>query len=404
MHDNYDILVVRQILGIISNEEKRLLEEWRQKDAAHEERYQKMLEQDLSSEEYERYASINTELAWEKFVEKTQIEDPDVKTVSKHRTFRHLWRYAAAVALVAVVGAAGWWYTDYKKVTPPVISQEIEQAMRQSEVSGKQVAMIEKIVNTTEATSVQEQIAQIKEELVDYTVSDDVVEELLAATRVTTYHDKEFWLKLDDKTLVHLNYNSKLIHPERFGSDSRDVVLDGEAYFMVAKDKSRPFVVHTPNGDVKVYGTEFNVNTRIKNDNVNDNDNNGKGGYRTEVVLVKGSVGVTPEGQAERMIVPGEQATFGENTGINLRNVDVTPYVAWNTGTFVFNDMPLSKLMEVLSKWYNMEVVYEDSTLQGLTFSGEFDRYGGVEPIVKGLNTAMGLDVSVKGNRMIIKR
>ena len=404
MHDNYDILVVRQILGIISNEEKRLLEEWRQKDAAHEVRYQKMLAQDLSSEEYERYASINTELAWEKFVEKTQIEDPGVKTVSKHRTFRHLWRYAAAVALVAVVGAAGWWYTDYKKVTPPVISQEIEQAMHQSEVSGKQVAMIEKIVNTTEATSVQEQIAQIKEELEDYTVSDDVVEELLAATRVTTYHDKEFWLKLDDKTLVHLNYNSKLIHPERFGSERRDVVLDGEAYFMVAKDKSRPFVVHTPNGDVTVYGTEFNVNTRIKNDNVNDNDNNGKGGYRTEVVLVKGSVGVTPEGQTERMIVPGEQATFGENTGINLRNVDVTPYVAWNTGTFVFNDMPLSKLMEVLSKWYNMEVVYEDSTLQGLTFSGEFDRYGGVEPIVKGLNTAMGLDVSVKGNRMIIKR
>jgi len=403
MHDNYDILVVRQILGIISNEEKRRLEEWRRQDAANEALFQKMVAQEITQEEYARYASIDAERAWDKFVKQTGIDDTNIK--GKHViSFRHLWRYAAAVALVAVVGAAGWWYTDYKKVTPPVISQEIEQAMHQSEVSGKQVAMIEKIVNTTEATSVQEQIAQIKEELEDYTVSDDVVEELLAATRVTTYHDKEFWLKLDDKTLVHLNYNSKLIHPERFGSDSRDVILNGEAYFMVAKDKSRPFVVHTPNGDVTVYGTEFNVNTRIKNDNVNDNDNNGKSEYRTEVVLVKGSVGVTPEGQAERMIVPGEQATFGENTGINLRNVDVTPYVAWNTGTFVFNDMPLSKLMEVLSKWYNMEVVYEDSTLQGLTFSGEFDRYGGVEPIVKGLNTAMGLDVSVKGNRMIIKR
>ena len=403
MSNYYDILTVRYLLGIITDEERSRLEAWRRQDAANEALFQKMVAQEITQEEYARYASIDAERAWDKFVKQTGIDDTNIK--GKHViSFRHLWRYAAAVALVAVVGAAGWWYTDYKKVTPPVISQEIEQAMHQSEVSGKQVAMIEKIVNTTEATSVQEQIAQIKEELEDYTVSDDVVEELLAATRVTTYHDKEFWLKLDDKTLVHLNYNSKLIHPERFGSDSRDVVLDGEAYFMVAKDKSRPFVVHTPNGDVKVYGTEFNVNTRIKNDNVNDNDNNGKGGYRTEVVLVKGSVGVTPEGQAERMIVPGEQATFGENTGINLRNVDVTPYVAWNTGTFVFNDMPLSKLMEVLSKWYNMEVVYEDSTLQGLTFSGEFDRYGGVEPIVKGLNTAMGLDVSVKGNRMIIKR
>ena len=397
MSNYYDILTVRYLLGIITDEERSRLEAWRRQDAANEALFQKMVAQEITQEEYARYASIDAERAWDKFVKQTGIDDTNIK--GKHViSFRHLWRYAAAVALVAVVGAAGWWYTDYKKVTPPVISQEIEQAMHQSEVSGKQVAMIEKIVNTTEATSVQEQIAQIKEELEDYTVSDDVVEELLAATRVTTYHDKEFWLKLDDKTLVHLNYNSKLIHPERFGSDSRDVILNGEAYFMVAKDKSRPFVVHTPNGDVKVYGTEFNVNTRIKN------DNNGKSEYRTEVVLVKGSVGVTPEGQTERMIVPGEQATFGENTGINLRNVDVTPYVAWNTGTFVFNDMPLSKLMEVLSKWYNMEVVYEDSTLQGLTFSGEFDRYGGVEPIVKGLNTAMGLDVSVKGNRMIIKR
>lgn len=403
MSNYYDILTVRYLLGIITDEERSRLEAWRRQDAANEALFQKMVAQEITQEEYARYASIDAERAWDKFVKQTGIDDTNIK--GKHViSFRHLWRYAAAVLVLVAVGAAGWWYTDYKKVTPPVISQEIEQAMHQSEVSGKQVAMIEKIVNTTEATSMQEQIAQIKEELEDYTVSDDVVEELLAATRVTTYHDKEFWLKLDDKTLVHLNYNSKLIHPERFGSERRDVVLDGEAYFMVAKDKSRPFVVHTPNGDVTVYGTEFNVNTRIKNDNVNDNDNNGKSEYRTEVVLVKGSVGVTPNGQNERMIVPGEQATFGENTGINLRNVDVTPYVAWNTGTFVFNDMPLSKLMEVLSRWYNMEVVYEDSTLQGLTFSGEFDRYGGVEPIVKGLNTAMGLNVSVKGNRMIIKR
>ena len=401
MSNYYDILTVRYLLGIITDEERSRLEAWRRQDAANEALFQKMVAQEITQEEYARYASIDAERAWDKFVKQTGIDDTNIK--GKHViSFRHLWRYAAAVLVLVAVGAAGWWYTDYKKVTPPVISQEIEQAMRQSEESGKQTAMIEKVVDA--AAPVQEQIAQIKEELEEFTVSDDVVEELLAATRVTTYHDKEFWLKLDDKTLVHLNYNSKLIHPERFGSERRDVVLDGEAYFMVAKDKSRPFVVHTPNGDVKVYGTEFNVNTRIKNDNVNDNDNNGKGGYRTEVVLVKGSVGVTPEGQTERMIVPGEQATFGENTGINLRNVDVTPYVAWNTGTFVFNDMPLSKLMEVLSKWYNMEVVYEDSTLQGLTFSGEFDRYGGVEPIVKGLNTAMGLDVSVNGNRMIIKR
>ena len=402
MSNYYDILTVRYLLGIITDEERSRLEAWRRQDAANEALFQKMVAQEITQEEYARYASIDAERAWDKFVKQTGIDDTNIK--GKHViSFRRLWRYAAAVALVAVVGAAGLWYTDYKRVTPPVISQEIEQAMRQSEVSGKQEAKIEKIVNTTEATSVQEQIAQIKEELEDYTVSDDVVEELLAATRVTTYHDKEFWLKLDDKTLVHLNYNSKLIYPEKFQGGSRDVILEGEAYFMVAKDKSRRFVVHTPDGDITVHGTEFNVNTRVENGNANGN---GKvNGNLTVVVLVNGSVSVKPVEGMEKMLQPGEMAVLSSSERrATITQVDTEPYVAWNTGLFMFDDVELGKVMDVLSRWYQMKVVFEDDNLKDIKLYSNFDKYGDIEPILKGISMVTGLDIQIHKDIITVKR
>ncbi|MBP5278669.1 MAG: FecR domain-containing protein [Prevotella sp.] len=394
MGNYYDILIVRHLLGIISDDEEDRLEAWRRKDAANEALFQKMLQQEITKEEYERYAAIDTKKAWEQFVAQTKIEDTTAKGVSMQPSLRRIFRYAAAVVAVVAIGAAGWWYADYTKVTPPVIAEEVQQAMRQSEVSGKQEAKIEKLKELAVADKAQ--VAAIQEELEQFDISEDVVEELLAANRVTTYHDKEFWARLDDKTLVHLNYNTKLIYPEKFHGDTRDVILEGEAYFMVAKDKSRPFIVHTPNGDVTVHGTEFNVNTRV-----NDNGN----GNRTEVVLVEGSVSVMPVDGMEKMLQPGEMALLSSSERrATIMQVDVDPYVAWNSGTFAFNDMPLSRIMDVIARWYNMEVTYESDDLRDLKFSGEFDRYGGISPIIKGLNMAMDLNSEARGKKIRIRK
>lgn len=401
MGNYYDILIVRRLLGIINDEEEKRLEEWRRKDAANEALFQQMIHQEITKEEYERYAAIDTKQAWEQFLAHTKMEDTTAKNVSIHTPWRKIIRYAAVAVAVVAMGVGGWWYADYTKVTPPVLSQEIEQAMRMSEESGKQEAKIEKLSEL--AVADKQQVAVIQEELEQYAIDEDVVEELLAATRLTTHHDKEFWVTLDDKTVVHLNYNSKLIYPEKFHGNARDVILDGEAYFMVAKDKSRPFVVHTPNGDVTVHGTEFNVNTRMENGNVNGNANVNRN--LTAVVLVNGQVSVMPVDGMEKMLQPGEMAVLSSSDRhVSITQVDTEPYVAWNTGTFAFYDMPLSKLMDVIARWYNMEVTYESNNLKDLLFSGEFDRYGGIEPIIKGLNMAMGLNSEVNGSKILIRK
>ena len=313
-------------------------------------------------------------------------------------------RYAAAVLVLVVAGAA-LWYSQYTKVTPPEISESVQLAMRQSRESGSQEANLELI---SEALKGQEDKSA---DVSSPTKKDDsslstlhsslTKDQLLKARRITTKHDKEFWLTLDDGTLVHLNYNTRLIYPEEFGRGDRNVILDGEAYFMVAKDKSRPFVVHTPQGDVKVYGTEFIVNTRDRQQrDVEESAEN----TLTTVVLVRGSVSFTPNNGSEIMMTPGQQICINaQQTSVTLREVDTAPYIAWNEGKFFFEEWPLERIMQVISRWYGREVEFTSDEIKHQLYSGNFDRYEDIHPTMEAIESITGLKITFAPGKLIIE-
>ena len=319
-------------------------------------------------------------------------ETASIKSRQHHTLFTHLrplWRYAAAV-LILIVGGAALWYSQYTKVTPPEISESVQLAMQQSRESGKQDAKVDvlskELSMMSDESGINEELRVKSEESLSVTES-LTKEQLLSARRITTMHDKEYWLTLDDGTLVHLNYNTRLIYPEKFGRGDRNVILDGEAYFMVAKDKSRPFIVHTPNGDVKVYGTEFNVNTT---------------GDNTSVVLVKGSVSVTPTGGKEQLMNPGQLCEFSVEN-LMLSTIDVEPYVAWNEGKFSFEEWPLERIMQVISRWYGREVVFTSEDIKHQQYSGNFDRYEDIHPTMEAIESITGLKITFAPGRIIIE-
>ena len=325
-------IILKSIYGRLTDEEQQLFADWlSQRD--HARLYERIRATIDEKQAVEYLASIDVERALAK-VKGAQYAGPSVgvedssETDGRQQTGAFvtlrspLFRIAAALVLLIVGGT--FWYREHTRVTPPVVSEAVELAMQQSAEKGLQGAVVvsgngqKKVVTTQELTR--------------YHVDDDFAEQLAEARRITTYQDKEYWVTLDDGTLVHLNYDSRLIYPEKFG-DRRDVILEGEAYFMVAKDKSRQFVVHTPQGDVKVYGTEFNVNTRSKGGDGNDN-----GGL--SVVLVKGSVSFTPARGKEQMLTPGQELSI-VNAQLSINEVDTAPYVAWNEGKFFFEEWPL---------------------------------------------------------------
>ncbi|MBQ6031508.1 MAG: DUF4974 domain-containing protein, partial [Prevotella sp.] len=291
-----------------------------------------------------------------------------------------------------IVAGAFFWYSQYTKVTPPEISESVKHAMQQSILSEKHQAVIDqpKVIMEESGT---ENTKDIHQEDIHQSVQPSLTtmskDQLLAARRITTMHDKEYWVTLDDGTLVHLNYNSRLIYPEKFGRGDRNVILDGEAYFMVAKDRSRPFIVHIPGGSIKVYGTEFNVNTSES----------------PSVVLIKGSISVTPTEGKEQILKPGEQATFNQQSStFIIEPTNVEPYIAWNTGDFVFHEWPLSRIMNIMSKWYNVDVEFSDEEVANKKLNGIFSRYSNIEETMETIKIVTGFTILINNNHIIIKK
>ena len=375
-------LILKHTLQIISETEQQELDAWRLADARHEAAFLYLSQPENLEKEYRFRKGIDVEQSLESIKEKLKNEERETKIVPLHsRRFTTYFYRVAAVIVLLIVGGAFWYHREYTRVTPPEISEEVQLAMEQSREHGIQAAEI-----ITSNISHQQVITE--EERVLYHVDEDFAEQLEEAKRITTYHNKEYWVTLPDGSLVHLNYNSRLIYPEKFG-DRRDVILEGEAYFMVAHDRSRRFVVHTPQGDVKVYGTEFMVNTN----NVNGN------GF--SVVLVKGSVGFTSTEGKEKMMVPGQQLSIVDDQ-VFVTDVDTTPYTAWNTGSFVFEDNTLDDLMKVISRWYGYDVVFLDPDLQSIRFMGEIDKYQSSTPILNSIQAATNVKISVTGNTITI--
>ena len=391
-------LIYLSLTGKATDAECRKLKEWLDEDERHQALYNRLAATEQFADLYELHRQVDADKAWSAFVRKTNIPE---RRVNIGKTLR----YAAAVLVLLLAGGA-LWYAQYTKVTPPEIPEAVQMAMYQSKENGKQVAEVdvlsEELRVKSEEFGESEELRAQREESYSKTGSlhsSLTKEQLLTARRMTTRHDKEFWVTLDDGSLVHLNYNTRLIYPEKFGRGDRNVILEGEAYFMVAKDKSRPFVVHTPDGSIRVLGTEFNVNTRVDG---NDNDNVNGGRYRTEVVLVKGSVSVAPAKGKEQMMKPGEQCKIS-NTQCVIENVDVAPYVAWNTGTFVFDNCPLETAMKVLSHWYGFEVVYLNEDIKKERITGDFDRYVKPDQLLDAISKSSGLTMRKENKTIFIK-
>ncbi len=313
----------------------------------------------------------------------------DAQNITPDRKKRHSLRilriWTSVAAMIAVVACL----TIYLKqsspdITPPMISEEISLAIEKCEKSGMSGAIIEK----GSAVSTQKfAVSRKKETTGHHSEQKDVVADMLSATKVTTYYDKEFWLTLPDGSVVHLGSNTRIIYPERFDNDSRDVYLEGEAYFMVAKSDVSRFTVHTSTATTTVYGTEFNVSA--------------PGDDRCEVVLVKGSVSVSTPTSGELMLKPGEGAEIADGT-ITVSEVDVTPYEAWNTGRIDFTDWTLEKLMSVIGKWYNMDIRFSDEEFSQIEITGSFNRYETLTPTIESLSVITGLTITADGNTIIV--
>lgn len=373
MKKNINRLISDSLWGTISDDDQRYLDQLLEKDQELRERYQQLLKRKDLVKRYQLYNSIEP-------YEGSSSEQPESEEKNRFVSFLRAsvpyLRYAAIIIILFVVGSLWLNKNKDERPTAPQLSDEVLATITQAEQSGKNQAVL----------TIDGQPVKVENEKTIQKIEKDKTQEHI----LTTHHDSEFWLTLDDGTRVHLNYGTTLIYPRKFNGDTREVELEGEAYFFVAKDANHPFVVHTPEGDVKVYGTEFNINTQ---------DDEGT----TRIVLVNGSISVTPKGGREQMIRPNEMAVISSGECM-FSTVDVAPYVSWNTGMFIFADCPLEKLMRVLSRWYNKRVEFNSDDIRQIEFTGTINKYGDISPALKAIHTVTGLRIEMKKDLIIISK
>ena len=143
------------------------------------------------------------------------------------------------------------------------------------------------------------------------------------------------------------------------------VELTGEAFFEVTKNEKVPFIVSSNNQQVRVLGTQFNISSYPDEQS-------------TVTTLVEGSVEVSLQGNpAEKTTLkPNEQSYFSNNENVIMkRNVDISQFVAWKDGRFVFQNQTLENIMKTLSKWYDVQVVFANENSRNLKFTGNLERY-----------------------------
>lgn len=198
----------------------------------------------------------------------------------------------------------------------------------------------------------------------------------------------EFMLTLEDGTKVWLNSETTLRYPVAFTGEKREVYLDGEAYFKVARDESLPFIVRTRNNvDVRVLGTSFNV--RAYEDE-----------GRVETVLEEGTVCVSRDSLV-MVLVPGSLCV-ADARGMRTRMIDTEVYTAWRDGQFIFQDESLVSILTKLSRWYKMEVFYQNEEVKQLVFSGSVRKYETIHDLLKALELSDEVRFEVRGTTVIV--
>lgn len=228
--------------------------------------------------------------------------------------------------------------------------------------------------------------------LVYHIVNDNQLSENKIPTfnTITTPVGGQYTVILSDGTKVWLNSASSIKFPTFFIGDERPVEIEGEAYFEVAKDKKKPFKVLCDAQVVEVLGTHFNVNAYKDEANI-------------KTTLVEGSVKVSSEGKSNT-ITPGQQAQVSRaNHTVNIVTVDTEEATSWKSGFFMFNDEDIHSIMRKISRWYGVEVVFQDDNINE-KFGGVVSKFENVSQVLKILEVTETIHFKIEKRRITVMK
>lgn len=293
------------------------------------------------------------------------INDNGIKRIN-------IWQRVAVAASIALLVSAGGWFWLSRTPSVDIVKTDIKPSKADDILPGGNKALLTLddgstiMLDSTSNGIVAQQggVNILKRD--NGQLAYDVVQkgsEKVVYNTLSTPRGGQYQLVLPDGSKVWLNSGSTIHYPTNFTGKERRIELSGEAYFEVVKNAAMPFKVNViGKTEVEVLGTHFNINAYADEPAIN-------------TTLLEGSVRVTGlETHNTRLITPGQQAQVKADGQIELnKTVNIDQVMAWKNGIFNFDDADLPTVLRQLSRWYDIDIVYEGAVPQR-EFGGKMQR------------------------------
>lgn len=378
-------LILSYLREDISEEEMSRLRVWLDENERHQRLLEELRDKDVLQREIGEYVSFDTSRRWGQL--KEVMEEP----VRKGRSLLKVWGVVAAVVVAFVGGLLYWQMTgspqpEVKQVAIARIEQGGMRAVLITE-TGQQV-VLQGLKDTCLNITGTETLNIREDGSLKYSLS--------ALSSMSEWHTLripkggEYKIVLDDGTEIWLNSASELKYPAHFVGNERRVQLTGEAYFQVARNEAAPFIVETRDMDVKVLGTSFNVSVYEDEESCH-------------ATLVEGRVEVNDKVNGEKVVLtPGKQALLrgGEMT---VREVNTKLYTLWRLDRFTFASEDMEGVIRKLSRWYNVDFFFANSSMKQKRFTGSLPKYADISQVLKMIEMTTDIKFEIKEHTIMIQ-
>ena len=381
-------LIIRRLEGEqLSEQEQQVLDEWLKASPQNPVFLSQLSDPLYVKEELEKMYSYNIEDGWQNLISKYDTEE-NVVAIQKYRN----WKYwiAAAVVLFAIAGAA-LLFINFPARQKPIENQNTvitatdvaAPAITKATITlqdGTRIA-VDSINIGNMAMQGKTIIQKTADGQIQYTADDKVISETQYNRLTNPRGSRVVQLTLSDGTKVWLNAESEIRYPVAFNENQREVEIEGEVYFEVAKDPAKPFIVQSNGTTVQVTGTHFNINAY-------------KDEASLDVTLLEGSVKVSKANHSVNL-TPVEQAKVSNDIQIH-RQVNTEEVMAWKNGLFIFNGTDIYTTMRQLSRWYDVDVKFNENITE--RFYGDISREKNISGVLTMLETTGSVHFKTSGN------
>lgn len=384
------LLLHKYLQGSLTETEIQLLENWKRQSGANQRFFDALQNEDQLSRWIAEDHPDRLKGTEESIYAKVLHQIPALRIVPLYR--RSWFRLVVAASVLFIIGLTYWLGSVTKQ--PAETANAIAHIKKVNDIEAPKFTKATitladgNIVPIDSLTALTQNNVQLSKTADGKIVYSGNADKIVYNTLTNPRGSKVIDMTLSDGSHVWLNAGSSVTYPIAFTGNERNVTITGEAYFEVWHNAAMPFKVSKGETIITVLGTHFNVNAYDDETDI-------------KITLLEGSVKVNNR-NSEGLLKPGQQAQVSSRIKV-IDDADIEQVTAWKNGRFYFNNTDIKTIMRQVSRWYNVEIVYEGEPVETL-LGGIISRKENISQLLKLLEATGKVHFSIEGEKIITTR